>query len=179
MKPRALLLKNGMRAVLRPAAPDDADRMLDYLRACAEETDFLLRYPEEWAVSVEQESAFLKSLADREDTLLLVCEAEGIVAGTCQAVRMDRLKTRHRATVSIALRRAYWGLGIAGPMFEEMEAFARARGVVQLELAYLEGNDRARRLYDRMGFAETGRMPWAVRLRDGTLLDEICMVKRL
>ena len=64
-------------------------------------------------------------------------------------------------------------------MFEEMEAFARGRGVMQLELAYAQGNDRARRLYDRLGFVETGRGPDAIRLRDGTLLDEIFMVKKL
>ena len=50
---------------------------------------------------------------------------------------------------------------------------------MQLELAYAQGNDRARRLYDRLGFVETGRGPDAIRLRDGTLLDEIFMVKKL
>ena len=64
-------------------------------------------------------------------------------------------------------------------MFEEMEAFARERGVTQLELAYIQGNERARHLYDRMGFVETGRSPDAMRQRDGTLADEIFMMKKL
>lgn len=179
MQPRPLLLKNGSHAVLRPAAPEDAARMLDYLRTCAAETDFLLRYPEEWEIPVEKETTLLREMAHNRDTMMLVCEADGIVAGTCQVMVMGRVKTRHRATVSIALRRAYWGLGITGPMFEEMEAFARSAGVIQLELAYAQGNERARRLYDRMGFAETGRGPDAIRLKDGTLVDEIFMMKKL
>ena len=50
MFPRNITLKNGASAVLRTAVPEDAPRMLAYLRACAEETDFLLRVPEEWDI---------------------------------------------------------------------------------------------------------------------------------
>ena len=65
-------------------------------------------------------------------------------------------------------------------MFEEMEAFARGRGVMQLELAYAQGNDRARRLYDRHGLCGDG--PGALTPSAcGTArwLDEIFMVKKL
>ncbi len=179
MIPRCFMLKNGSTAVLRTAVPEDAAQMIAYLRACAEETDFLLRVPEEWDIPVETEKALLQDMARQTDQLMVVCDVNGEIAGTCQVVCMNRVKTRHRATVSIALRRAYWGQGISGVMFEEMEAFARERGVTQLELAYAQGNDRARRLYDRLGFVETGRGPDAIRLRDGTLLDEIFMVKKL
>ena len=179
MIPRCFTLKNGSTAVLRTAVPEDAAQMIAYLRACAEETDFLLRVPEEWDILVETEKALLQDMARQTDQLMVVCDVNGEIAGTCQVVCMNRVKTRHRATISIALRRAYWGQGISGVMFEEMEAFARERGVMQLELAYAQGNDRARRLYDRLGFVETGRGPDAIRLRNGTLLDEIFMVKKL
>ena len=43
MIPRCFMLKNGSTAVLRTAVPEDAAQMIAYLRACAEETDFLLR----------------------------------------------------------------------------------------------------------------------------------------
>ena len=179
MIPRCFTLKNGSTAVLRTAGPEDALRMLAYLRACAEETDFLLRVPEEWDIPVETEKALLQDMARQTDQLMVVCDVNGEIAGTCQVVCMNRVKTRHRATISIALRRAYWGQGISGVMLEEMEAFARERGVTQLELAYIQGNERARHLYDRMGFVETGRGPDAMRQRDGTLADEIFMMKKL
>ncbi len=179
MIPRCFMLKNGSTAVLRTAVPEDAAQMIAYLRACAEETDFLLRVPEEWDIPVETEKALLKDMARQTDQLMVVCDVNGEIAGTCQVVCMNRVKTRHRATISIALRRAYWGQGISGVMLEEMEAFARERGVTQLELAYIQGNERARHLYDRMGFVETGRGPDAMRQRDGTLADEIFMMKKL
>ena len=39
--------------------------MIAYLRACAEETDFLLRLPEEWDISVETEEALLRTWRTR------------------------------------------------------------------------------------------------------------------
>lgn len=63
MIPRCFMLKNGSTAVLRTAVPEDAAQMIAYLRACAEETDFLLRLPEEWDISVETEEALLRDMA--------------------------------------------------------------------------------------------------------------------
>ncbi|WP_322181402.1 hypothetical protein [Neglectibacter caecimuris] len=43
----------------------------------------------------------------------------------------------------------------------------------------MEGNARAQGLYEKMGFRITGVRPDAIRLRDGTLLNEYMMVKKL
>ena len=51
--------------------------------------------------------------------------------------------------------------------------------ITQLELDFVEGNVRARHLYEKMGFRITGMRPDAIRLRDGTMLNEYSMVKRL
>ena len=61
--------------------PEDAPRMLAYLRACAEETDFLLRVPEEWDIPVETEKALLQDMARQTDQLMVVCDVNGEIAG--------------------------------------------------------------------------------------------------
>ena len=53
------------------------------------------------------------------------------------------------------------------------------RSVLQLELEFVEGNTRARALYEKMGFKITGVRPDAIRLKDGTLLDEYMMVRKI
>ena len=60
-----------------------------------------------------------------------------------------------------------------------MIALARQRGVSQIELDYLEGNERGRRLYEKMGFRSTGEIPDAYRLKDGTSLKGIHMINAL
>lgn len=44
-----------------------------------------------------------------------------------------------------------------------------------MELEYVEGNDRAKRLYE----ATVAEKPNAIRLKDGTMLKEYFMVKYL
>ena len=65
-------------------------------------------------------------------------------------------------------------------MFEEMEKLSLNKPYVQiLELDFVEGNTRARALYEKMGFKIIGRRPSAICLKDGTLLDEYMMQKKL
>ena len=51
--------------------------------------------------------------------------------------------------------------------------------ILQMELEFVEGNQRARALYEKMGFRIAGVKPDAIRLKDGTLLNEYFMVKKL
>ena len=43
----------------------------------------------------------------------------------------------------------------------------------------MKGNTRARALYEKMGFRLTGVTPNAIRLKDGTLLNEYAMVREV
>ena len=52
-------------------------------------------------------------------------------------------------------------------------------GVRQIELDFVEGNSRARRLYEKMGFRITGVKPDAIRKKDGTYVNEYMMLKLL
>ena len=73
-----------------------------------------------------------------------------------------------------------WNLGIGTRMFEEMTRIAVSNpDLLQLELEYVEGNSRARALYEKMGFRIAGVRPDAIRLKDGTILNEYLMMKKL
>lgn len=51
--------------------------------------------------------------------------------------------------------------------------------VEQIELEYIEGNSRARALYEKFGFRIVGVRPKAYRLKDGAYLNEYIMIKEL
>ena len=74
---------------------------------------------------------------------------------------------------------AFWGLGIGTAMFQKMEEEARKHDVSQLELEYIEGNQRGLALYQKMGFETVSYKPDAICLKDGTLLKEYFMIKKL
>ena len=174
-------LKDGREAILRSPCEADIPNMISYLVQSSGETEFLLRYPEECArYTPEIEKEILERCNTSPYQAMLVCLVDGEIAGNCMISFNDRIKTRHRAAVAIALLRNYWNLGIGTRMFEEMIRIARQQEyVTMLELDFIEGNFRARALYEKMGFRITGVRPNAIRLRDGTLLNEYMMIKEL
>ena len=172
-------LKDGRTAIFRSPKNEDAAQMLDYLVTTAGETPYLIRYPEECTETMEQEAAFLQKMADSPIDMMIVCFVDGKLAGNCRLAQHGRIKTRHRAGVAIALVKEFWGLGIGTAMFEEMILCAKAHGISQLELEVIDGNDRAMALYRKMGFEIVATKPGAIRLLDGTMLDEHIMIKQL
>lgn len=176
-----ITLKDGRKALLRNPGEKDIEGMLEYLRVSAGETEFILRYPEECGkYTYEGEQKLFAQWNASEDDCVLVCLVDGRVAGNCQIKFKTNLKTKHRASVAIALTKEFWNLGIGTQMFEELISIAKARPeVTQLELEFIEGNIRARALYEKMGFRIVAVHPNFIRLKNGKLLNEYLMVKEL
>ena len=181
IKDTAFTLKDGRKALLRSPKDEDIRGVLDYLCVSAGETEFILRYPEECGkYTYEGEKALFDRINASDNEAMLVCIVDGKVAGNCQIAWKTGIKTRHRASVAIALLKEFWNQGIGTRMFEEMIRIAEANeNLIQMELEFVEGNTRARALYEKMGFRITGINPNAIRLRDGTLLNEYCMIREI
>lgn len=181
IQPFEFQLKDGRKALIRSPKDEDIQGVLDYLRISAGETEFILRYPEECGkYTPEGEKALFDRVNASDHEAMLVCLVEGKVAGNCQIMWSTGMKTRHRASVAIALLKAYWGQGIGTRLFREMIRIAEANEqILQMELDFVEGNARARALYEKMGFRITGVRPNAIRLKDGTLLNEYSMVREI
>ena len=174
-------MKDGRKALIRSPKDGDIRGMLDYLYISAGETDFILRYPEECGkYTPEGEKALFDRINASDNEAMLVCIVDGKVAGNCQIVWKNSIKTRHRASVAIALLKEYWNQGIGTRLFREMIRIAEENpNILQMELEFIEGNSRARALYEKMGFRITGVHPNAIRLKDGTLLNEYSMIREI
>lgn len=179
LKQKTIRLKDGRKAVIRSAQPGDAAEMVTFMQTTAGETEYLLRYPEECTMSEAGEAAFLDGVLNSPDQVMPCCFVDGVLAGNAMLTMNSRIKTRHRGSVAIGLLEKFWGLGIGTALFQEMIAIAKERGLDHLELDYIEGNDRARRLYEKMGFVETARIPDVYRLKDGSFRKSILMMKKL
>lgn len=179
MIPRCFMLKNGSTAVLRTAVPEDAAQMIAYLRACAEETDFLLRLPEEWDISVETEEALLRDMARQTENRMLVCSVKGEIAGTCQVACHEPAENpapRH------GVHRAAQGVLGSGHFRRHVRGNGSLRARTGRDAAgagLCAGKRSGAPPLRPAGLCGNGPGADAIRLRDGTLLDEIFMVKKL
>ena len=174
-------LKDGREALLRSPKEEDVASTLEYLFISAGETDFLLRCPEECGkYTAEGEKRLFEEKNASPDEAMIMCIVDGKVVGNCGISFLKGMKTRHRASVAIALLSEFWNQGIGTKMFEQMIGLAEAREcVTQLELEFVEGNSRARYLYEKMGFRIAGIHPNAIRLKDGTLLNNHIMIREI
>ena len=178
---KQITLKDGRTAVLKTPCVEDAEKMLNYIKRSCGETDFLIRYPEDWkGITIESEEKWVEGLRASPTALAIACYIDGEIAGNCEINFNQTIKMSHRASVHIALVKKYWNLGIGSAMFRELMAVAEAKsGVEIVELEFVEGNDRARVLYEKFGFKIVGERPNAFKLKDGRLLKEYFMQKDL
>ena len=174
-------LKDGRIAIIRSPKEEDISGLLAYMYETACETDFLLRYPEECSkYTAEGEKIFIDKVNSSGHEAMLVCLVDKKIAAVCNISCGQGIKTRHRANIAIAVLRDFWGQGIGTRMISELISIAeKNENIIQLELDFIEGNTRARALYEKMGFRITGVKPNAIRLKDGTLLNEYSMIRNI
>lgn len=179
-QPRTITLKDGRTCVLRPTHPNDSADMIEYLKITAAETPFLLRYPDEVNYTLEGERELLGNLLESETSVMMVAVVDGRVAGNCSLNGMgNKRRILHRCSLAIALKKEFWNLGIGTAMMTYLEELARQIGYEQIELEVVEGNDTAKRLYEKCGFVETGKHVRALKYDDGSYRDEFIMIKVL
>lgn len=173
-------LADGSAVVLRSTRVEDAPVQLEYLHVTAAQTEFLVSYPEDIKLTVEDEELFIRRQLKDPDSIMIICEVDGRHAGNCSlTVKDSRIKTRHRGSIGIAIRKEFWNRGIGTLLMRELFALGTNMGLHQLELQVFRDNVRAIALYSKMGFEIVGMLPDAFCLKDGTFRDEYTMVRKL
>ena len=172
--------KQDREIILRSAEEKDAEFLLDFLKITAAETPFLLREPDEIALSIEQEQDFIKAKKDSENEILLIAEIEGKHIGNCSLMSVGGFRRyRHRCEIAIALYQEYCGLGIGKAMLEMLLDIAKQVGYEQAELEVIANNKSAIALYEKLGFQKYGTFPNNMKYADGSYADAYWMMKKL
>ncbi len=162
-------------ATIRLLGPDDVDTFrrirLEALRA----------EPRAFASSAADWEALPDAEWRRrlETNPVLVAFRDGKPVGIMGLLRQVPSRMAHRATiVMVYVSEKARGAGIAAQLLDAVTAHARQLGIRQLELAVSAENPRARRFYEREGFAQIGRIP-AGFVHEGDEIDEITMARRI
>ena len=177
---RTITLKDGRTCTLRPAQPEDAADLIEYMTKTAGETEFVLRYPDEVNFTEEREREILESILNDPGQVMMAGIVNGRLAGNCSISGLGgKRKIRHRCSLAITLYREFWGLGIGSAMIGYLTELAGWIGFEQIDLEVVADNTRARALYRKCGFEESGRRTRALKFADGTYHDEILMTRIL
>jgi len=172
-----ITLKDGRNLTVRSAEEKDAQTMLDYIVKTAEETHFLIRYPEEISLDIEREKKIINDNLEAEDSVWFTIFDGDKAVGNCSISKhRNHIKLKHRCDFAIAIEQAYCGCGLGTILMTKAIDKARELGFEQMELGAYADNENGLALYRKMGFQEMGRNLRAFKLKDGTYIDEINMI---
>jgi RimJ/RimL family protein N-acetyltransferase len=158
--------------VIRNALPADATTLCEAERETARTPGLLVSRPAELNPTAFER----KIIALSRDGLYLVAERNGQLAGHALLEPLGLEALRHILVLTIVVHPGYQGQGVGSALMTRLLDWARARpALARVELRVRETNQRARRLYERFGFVEEGRLQKRIRLPDGTFIADITM----
>lgn len=178
---KKIVLKNGVEAILKTPEIEDAEKQLACIKATTIETPYFSRTIEDWnGFTTEKEEKWIKGVRESDNSLVITCYIDGEIAGNCDITFKTGSKTSHRATVGISIRKKYWNIGIGSAMFKELvKAAEQHNGTEIVDLEMVEGNFRAKALYEKFGFKGVSVKPNFFKLKDGTYQNLVYMQKYL
>ena len=167
--------------IIEQAKPEDAALLLDYMKAIGGETDNLSFGAEDIHINVIEKAKQLAAQQQSKDNVLFVAKAAGAILGDASLERMPR-RMNHRGEFGIAVRKAWWGCGVASALMKEILKFAKANGFEQLNLEVRSDNTRAIQLYEKFGFQKLCTFPAFFKI-SGQYIDfdlmNLCLVGKL
>ena len=162
----------------RAAQLGDEEKLLELFTALDSESPFMLYGPGDRKFSIEKQAIFIQSFAQSNSKTLLVAEEGselvGYIGGQCGETPRDH----HTLSLSLGVVKKHWGESVGKALLESLERWAKARGVLRMELAVVEENVRARKLYENLGYEYEGIRRNSF-LLDGQLKNERWMGKLL
>ena len=169
--------KNGTNYTLRSPELADAEKMIAYLKATADETEYGLSYPEELNFTIKDEEDFITHYAsDKGSIMISAFDGDRLVGNASLSCVMDRKKTLHRATFGIAILKSDWGQGLGKKILSELIDFAKQAGYETLELEVASNNTSAINLYKDLGFVVYGERSRSLKLKSGAYYGELLMM---
>lgn len=162
-------------ANIRHAEVKDAEKLIKLIQKVERETTFLLREPDEFVLTVEQEERFIQSQLDSEVDLMSIAEINGKIVGICSLNGSTRKRIRHCAKFGLAVDMDYSGMGIGRKMMEACIHWARENQISRITLEVDTNNYGAISLYMKLGFEIEGTFKNDKLLPDGSYTNGYAM----
>ena len=134
--------------MIREARLDEAETLAEIQRDASVAAFAHIFPPERHPYPLDEVRARWAEAVENPNLTVLVAEVDGAPGGVagCGAEWLDGLYVRPE----------HWGSGLGRKLHDEVLGLLRKGGSSQCHLWVLEGNDRARRFYERLGWRENG-----------------------
>lgn len=104
---------------LKEAEASDAERLLDFFKAVATESEFMTLAPEGLGMTKQELEIFAETQAQTDNQLCLLLYLGEDLVGVLNIAADQNRALRHIGDVFIVVRKAYWNKGLGRILLEE------------------------------------------------------------
>lgn len=158
--------------IIREARIEDAAILVEAERTTAQTPGLLISRPSELNMEAFERKIVELAAIGR----YIVAETDGQVVGHALLDPMPLEAIAHVFRLTIVVHPGFLGRGIGAALMRDLlDWAAQTRRVEKIELLVRATNERAIRLYAKLGFVEEGRLKRRVRFADGSFIDDVTM----
>ena len=169
--------RTGQEFVIRTPEVEDSAAMLAYVTSVAAETEFFVIEPDELP-DQDEERKWIQERLDHPGKILLLAIASGTIIGSLGFENGRFRRIAHRGSFGIGVRKQWRGRGIGTALLRTFLDWAEANPVIEkVCLEVFATNERAIRLYKKLGFAEQGFGSKEVKRGPGEYVDVVWMYR--
>ena len=167
----------GQEFLIRTPRGEDAAAMLAYIGPVAGETEFFIVEPDEFPAE-DEERKWIQDHLDHPGKLLLLAEASGTIIGSLSFENGRYRRIAHRGSFGIGVRKEWRGRGVGTALLRTLLEWAEANPIIEkVGLEVFATNERAIRLYKKLGFVEQGFGGKEVKRGPGEYVDVVWMYR--
>jgi RimJ/RimL family protein N-acetyltransferase len=162
-----------MSMIIREDRIEDAAVLFEAETTTAQTPGLLISQPSELSMEAFERKIVELAAIGR----YIVVETDGQVVGHASLDPMRLEAIAHVFRLTIVVHPGFLGRGIGAALMRDLlDWAAQTRRVEKIELLVRATNERAIRLYAKLGFVEEGRLKRRVRLADGSFINDYGMV---
>jgi len=162
--------------LIREITENDAHSFLDLCKQLDRETKFMLLEPDERLTTSSEQKEQIKEILSADNQTIFIAESAGRLVGYLEVSGEKYRRNRHSAHVVIGILQTFTGQELATSLFSELETWVHVHDVHRLELTVMCHNEKAVRLYQKVGFEIEGTKRRSLCV-NGTYIDEYYMAK--
>ncbi|UOR12805.1 GNAT family N-acetyltransferase [Halobacillus amylolyticus] len=165
----------GINYTVRSAIDRDAKELSALRLQIDGETENLDREKGEAFIDIPGFEQIIKTDTEHSRNLFLVAVAHDRIVGfsRCEGIYLNRFS--HKVEFGVCILKDFWGYRIGENLLKESVSWADANGIKKIALNVLETNDKAIKLYKKLGFEIEGVLKKDKILSDGKYYNTIIM----
>lgn len=176
LPPKKTRLKDGTEVVLRCAEEGDARALLEATQTIFVDGEGMVVEPDEFIKTEDQEKEWIAALNSNPRELLLVAEVDNRIVGNIDFHIGKRRRVAHWGEFGMSVQPGWRSRGVGNALLARLIEWALSvKEVEKITLRVRADNPRAIALYKKHGFVQCGVARDAIKLSNGTYVDDIMM----